>query len=75
MTLTGKNLKKTGVVTYLYFVPFTSGIGFTGSGAVNSDGTVMTFTIPSNLSAGTYKIIVDVDGTESESYREIIEIN
>ena len=44
MTLTGKNLKKTGVVTYIYFVPFTSGVGFTGSGVVNSDGTVMTFT-------------------------------
>ncbi|AYB30984.1 DUF5018 domain-containing protein [Chryseolinea soli] len=75
MTLTGKNLKKTGVVTYIYFVPFTSGVGFTGSGVVNSDGTVMTFTIPSNLSAGTYEVIVDVDGTESESYRDIIKIN
>jgi len=75
MTLTGTNLKKTGVITYIYFVPFTSGVGFTGSGVVNSDGTVMTFTIPSNLSAGTYEVIVDVDGTESESYRDIIKIN
>ena len=75
MTFTGKNLKKTGVVTYIYFVPFTSGTGFTGSGVVNSDGTSMTFTIPSNLAAGTYEVIVDVDGTESESYRDIIKIN
>ena len=75
MTFTGKNLKKTGVVTYIYFVPFTSGVGFTGSGVVNGDGTSMTFTVPSNLSAGTYEIIVDVDGTESESYRDIIKIN
>lgn len=75
MTLTGTNLKKAGVVTYIYFVPFTSGVGFTGSGSVNSDGTTMTFTIPANLSAGTYEIIVDVDGTESESYKDIIKIN
>ena len=75
ITMTGTGLGKSGVLTYINFMPWPNG-GTTllRNGKPNTEGTQLTFTIPGDFPTGTYEIVVEVDGNFSESYRDIVQI-
>ena len=74
ITITGRNLKKTGFATNINFTPFTSGVTTIRSGVPNADGTQLTFVLPLDFTTGTYTLLIEIDGEFSEEYKHVIEI-
>jgi PBP1b-binding outer membrane lipoprotein LpoB len=76
IVITGKNLKKTGAVSNINFVPFNgSGVTLVRSGTPSSDGTTLSFTIPMDFPVGAYAILVEVGWEYSKEYADAIRIN
>lgn len=76
IVITGKNLKKTGAVSNINFIPMNgSGVTLVRNGVPSSDGTTLSFTIPMDFPVGAYAIMVEVDWEFSKEYADAIKIN
>ena len=74
MTITGQNLRSTGLITNIGLVPVSGGTSYSYSISVNAEGTQATFTIPNTVSAGTYEVDIAVGSKYSEVYKDNIVI-
>lgn len=74
IVITGKNLKKSGALTYIYFMTWPSGVSLMRNCSVNDEGTQATFEIPADFTTGTYVIYLSVDFEDTDEYKEIIQI-
>lgn len=75
ITITGHNLKKIGYSSNINFIPFYGGSTIVRSGIAKSDGTQITYTIPSDFPLDSYIIVVEVGLEFSEEYNEVIPVS